>query len=241
MVTLAASSGDEPDREVSRINALVQRRVDGLILTTSLADHSYLATERERGLPIVFVDRLPRDLDADVVRSDNEGGANAATEQLWCLGHRRIAFLGDLKPLPTMQERREGFRRVVGRAPHCPELTGLHTEAQATQAVLSLLDGPDQPTAIFAARNTICIGAARALQQRGLQRDVALIGFDDLAIADLVNPGITCVVQNTHQIGATAARRLIARISGDDAPAKVTSLPTRLVRRGSGEIPAPRE
>ncbi|KUG52773.1 hypothetical protein AVL62_14445 [Serinicoccus chungangensis] len=238
MVTFAASSDDEPATELSRINAFLQRRVDGLILTTSRDDHSHLAPERARGLPVVFVDRLPRGITADVVRSDNVGGAVTATRQLWDHGHRRIAFLGDLEPLPTMQERRDGFRQVAGGVTGCTELTDLRTEEQALRATLELLDGSEPPTALLAARNTICVGTIRALQQRGRQHDVALIGFDDLEMADLIVPGVSCVVQDTDRIGALAAQRFVARLAGWDDPATVTDLPTRLVRRGSGEIPA---
>jgi LacI family transcriptional regulator, galactose operon repressor len=79
-----------------------------------------------------------------------------------------------------------------------------------------------------------------ALQQLSLSGTVALVGFDDVAIGEFVQPRITVIRQDTHTIGAKAFDRLLARLDGSHTPASIEVVPTTLVKRGSGEIRAPR-
>jgi LacI family transcriptional regulator len=95
VLPLVGSSDEDPDRERELAEAFLSRRVDGLIVVPSGADHSYLRADRDAGVALVFVDRPPAFIDADCVLSDNAGGAFAATEHLIAAGHRRIGFLGD--------------------------------------------------------------------------------------------------------------------------------------------------
>ena len=81
--------------------------------------------------------------------------------------------------------------------------------------------------------------ALRALRERGVHHDVALVGFDDIVLADLLEPAVTVVAQDPRAIGELAAERLFARLSGDGTPERVYTVPTTLITRGSGEI-APR-
>ena len=100
------------------------------------------------------------------------------------------------------------------------------------------LDSP-APTAVFACRNILSIGAIRALRELGLSHEVALVGFDDFPLADLMTPSLTVVRQDVREIGRQAAELLFARIEGDTSPPhRIVSIPT-LVVRGSGEIPPP--
>ncbi len=94
------------------------------------------------------------------------------------------------------------------------------------------------PTAIFTARNILSTGVVRALAERGLRREVALVGFDDFPLADLLDPPLTVIRQDVARIGKTVAELLFARIDGDDAPPRHVVTEPTLVVRGSGEIPA---
>ena len=94
------------------------------------------------------------------------------------------------------------------------------------------------PTALFTARNNITVAAVRVLQRLGLQDTVALVGFDDFPLADLMRPGVTVVAQDPSAIGRTAAEILFARLAGDTSAPAIRIVPTRLIERGSGEIPA---
>jgi LacI family transcriptional regulator len=99
-----------------------------------------------------------------------------------------------------------------------------------------MLTSSDPPTAIFAGQNLVTIGVIRALRRLGLQDRIALVGFDDFPLADLLQPAITVVAQDPSAIGRTAARILFARLSGDTSDYAERLVPTTLVRRGSGEI-----
>jgi LacI family transcriptional regulator len=238
----AASFDDDADRERALVEAFTRRRVDGLILTTISADHGYLQAEREQGTPIVFVDRPPVGLLADAVLTDNEAAAALATEHLLAAGHRRIAHLADELAISTARDRSEGFAAAMRRAGagSSPlQVDGLRSEVEAEAAVRRLLTLADPPTALFTSQNLVTVGAVRALHSLGRQHEIALVGFDDLMLADLLDPGVTVVAQDPTRIGTLAAERLFSRLDGDTAPEQTFVVPATLLVRGSGEIPAP--
>jgi DNA-binding LacI/PurR family transcriptional regulator len=240
VAVFASSLDDDPLREEAAVNAFMRRRVDGLILTTSGRSTAYLASVREVGVPVVYIDREPLELGIDSITSDNRAGAAAATEHLIAHGHRRIALLTDRLEIQTASERRQGFLDALGRAgistTSTPIITELHDEDSAQAALTRLLHSDEPPTAIFSAQNLITIGALHALRAEQRQRSIALVGFDDLPLADLVDPGVTVVAQHPHRIGRLAVERLFARLEGDESPASHTVVPTTLIIRGSGEI-----
>jgi LacI family transcriptional regulator len=238
---LAASIDEDPERERDLAAALAARRVDGLIVMPTGADHAYLHTERRAGTAVVFVDRIPAGIEADSVVADNEDGAAGATHHLLAQGHRRIAFLGDLAEIGTERERHDGFVRAHREAGVVPPRHLVHHDQHSMEAaertVGEMFDSPEPPTAIFAAQNLLTIGAIRALRARGLQSEVAVVGFDDFLLADLLEPAVTVVAQQPAAIGALAAELLFARMGGDTSPVQTHVVRTRLVVRGSGEIP----
>jgi LacI family transcriptional regulator len=239
----AASSDDDTDRERELVAAFNRRRVDGLIITAYGPDQGYLQNERDHGVPLVFIDREPVGLLADVVLTDNVVWTRAATQHLIDHGHRRIALLGDDVSIPTARDRRLGYQSALDAAglavPDGFSVGDLTSAELAAAEVDRLLDRSDPPTALVTAQNVITVGAVRALHRRGQQSEVALIGFDDLPLAELLTPGISVIAQDPAEIGRAAAERLFGRIEGDDTPAETIIVPARLVARGSGEIPAP--
>ncbi len=242
VAVFASSLDDDAEREDAAVRAFMRRRVDGLILTTMSRNTGYLLSTIERGTPIVFVDREPAGIDADIVTSDNRAGAARAARHLLEHGHRRIVALTDRLEIQTARERRDGFLAEVDRAGAASEgivVSGLHDPADTERALHELLTSDDPPTAVFSAQNLITVGAIRAIRALGLQHRIALVGFDDMPLFDLVEPGVTVIRQDPQQIGARAADRVFARIDGDTGPAQRLILPTELVERGSGEIVAP--
>jgi LacI family transcriptional regulator len=236
----AASADDDVERERALVEAFTRRRVDGLILTTISADHDYLVPEQQQGTSIVFVDRPPVGLRADAVLTDNHEAAARATRHLLSVGHRRIAHLGDELAISTARERRDGYCTTLTAAGGRPvSVNGLRSEAEAEAAVRALLTSAEPPTALFTSQNLVTLGAVRALHALGRQHDVALVGFDDLPLADLLRPGVSVIAQDPTRIGTLAAERVFRRLDGDDAPAQTLVVPARLLVRGSGEIPPP--
>jgi LacI family transcriptional regulator len=171
--------------------------------------------------------------------SDNAGGAGAAVRHLIAAGHRRIAFLGDLRDIATATERFAGYADALSKAGIAvdEELVkfDLHS-VEAAQAATGSLVRERAPTALFATQNLITIGALRALHARQLHQSVALVGFDDFLLADMLEPGVTVVAQDPAAIGAAACEILFERMDGDTAPTRAQTIPTRLIVRGSGEI-----
>jgi LacI family transcriptional regulator len=236
-LTFAGSSDDDVERERDLADAFVARRVDGLVIAPAGHDHRYLERERAAGIPLVFVDRPAEWIEADAVLSDNAGGAEAATTHLLGAGHVRIAFLGDRAELFTAGERVRGYAAALERA-GVPELVRQDLdEPAAYAATCELLTGPDPPTALFSAQNLVTLGVVRALHHLGAHERVAHVGFDDVPLSDVLVPALTVVAQDPYGIGRAAAELVFARVDGDDGPPRRAVLPTRLIPRGSGELP----
>ena len=246
MAVLATSLDEDPVREREVARMMIQRRVDGMIIMPTGTDQSYLRAEIEAGLATVFVDRPPRFLDADTVLATNRSGAREAVDHLLSIGHRRIAFLGDLTDIATANDRYRGYTDALAAAGITVDdrlvRTDLHTRDTSQRAAESLLRLPPDasPTALFASQNLITIGALQALHLHDLQHLVALVGFDDVELAGMLEPGVTVVAQDPYAIGRAAAELLFARLDGYRGPSQHRTISTRLVIRGSGEI-RPRE
>lgn len=240
---LSASLDEEPERERHLVHDLITRRVDALVLMPSTERQDYLAAEIRAGLPVVMVDREPQGIAVDSVTVDNVAGARLGVEHLLAQGHRRIACLTDLPEIYTARHRLSGYvaaHEARGLSPD-PVLTrmGLRGADAGEAAVVELLAGAEPPTAVFAGRNDLAQGAVRALRRLGLSESVAVVGFDDFPLADLMSPPLTVVRQDVARIGRLTAGLLVDRLEGDtSAPQCVVVEPT-LVVRGSGEIPPP--
>ncbi|OLB83065.1 MAG: LacI family transcriptional regulator [Actinobacteria bacterium 13_2_20CM_2_66_6] len=241
VLVLAGSSDEDEEREQQLVSAFASRRVDGLIIQPSSHDHSYLLAERNAGTPVVFVDRPPSFLDADAVVTDNVAGIRQAVRHLLDHGHRRIAYLGDMHSIATAAERHQGYveelvEHNIAVDQHLVRLD-LRGIEKAQAAAGEILQGSRPPTAVIAGQNLITIGAFRALRELGLHKRVALVGFDDFLLADLLEPAITVVAQDPAAIGRTAAGVLFRRLDGDRSPSQVHTVKSRMIARGSGEIP----
>jgi LacI family transcriptional regulator len=242
MLVISGCSDEDPARERHLIRSLCERRVDGLLVVPSGSDHRYLISEINMGTPAVFIDRPPEDaLEADVVLIDNVGGARAAVAHLIEHGHRRIACLADLPGIFTARERRRGYDEALREhgVPVDESLVclGQHDVAGAESAMAGLLALHDPPTAVFTGNNRLTVGALRAIQAAGT--GTALVGFDDLELADMLATPVTVVAHQPAEMGRRAAGLLCRRMAGEDLPPQRVVLPTHLIVRGSGELPPP--
>jgi DNA-binding LacI/PurR family transcriptional regulator len=237
-VVLIGSSNDSLRREREVVAAFCARQVDGLIVVPVEGNHRFLADQLARGTKVVCVDRPADGLAVDKVLVDNRAGARKAVRHLLDQGHRRIGYLGDREDIWTIQERYAGFCDAFGDVGSEPDPLlvrhGPRSRAAAARLATALLDLPDPPTALFTTTDLITMGALDALH--GWAGRVALIGFDEFALADKVSPPVTVVAQDPVALGATAAQLLFSRIGGDTSPPREVILLTRLVIRGSGEI-----
>ncbi|MCT9933508.1 LacI family transcriptional regulator [Planotetraspora sp. A-T 1434] len=250
-LVFTGSSGEDPARERELVLAFCARRVDGLIIVPAGTDHGYLSPEFDAGIAAVFADRPPgTGCDADTVLCDNAGGAQAGIRHLISHGHRRIAFFADSPAIFTATERLYGYRQALAAAalPYDEGLVAMGPPEQArVQAGLErLLAAPDPPTALLTGNGRTTVAILRALsalpskpvRHGGRLTDLvgmAVVGFDDFELADVL--GITVVAQDPSGLGRTAAELLFRRMSGDVGPSRRVELPTRIIARGSGEVP----
>lgn len=243
-LVLAGSTDGLIGRQDQLVEAFVSRRVDGLIVVPSGSDVGALRIELDRGTPIVFLDLEPDDVAVDLVRSDHQGGARLATQHLLDHGHTDIAFIGDDPTIFSAGRRLAGFLEAMTAAgitvPTHRIVTGRHTAETWRTIVTDHLSAPNPPTALFTAQNFITVGATHALHDLGLHQRIAQIGFDDIELADIVDPAVTVVPQHPRELGRRAAERLFLRIHGDRSEPVRDILPTPIVARGSGEIPPSR-
>lgn len=214
----SGSTDSDPGREERLSLAMCARRVDGLIIVPTPGSHDYLVSEIEAGVATVFVLRPPELVRADAVVPDEHGGAHAAIEHLAAQGHRKIGFLGGP----------DGHRSRTLRA-GCAEAlaaAGLPVD----QALLNLnrerLASADL-SAVFCADQEYTRAAIRAV----LPRRVAIVGFGDFPLADLVSPPVSVVSYDPVRIGRTAGELLIRRLAGDQAPPRRVEVPVRLIAR----------
>jgi LacI family transcriptional regulator len=242
-ILITGSCEEDAVRERELVLRLLRRSVDALLIVPAGGDHRYLLPEIGAGTPIVFLDRPPRGIEADTVLLDNLGGARAAVEHLLRQGHRRIAFVGDPPSLYTAGERLAGYRAAFAAAGVVPDdaliSAGSHDAASAERAVRDLLALPanQRPTALFTANNRNTVGALRAL--RNAPAPIALVGFDDFELADMLAVPITVVRHDAAAMGRIGAELAYARLEGEDALPQKRTIACEVVARGSGEVPAP--
>lgn len=235
------SSDEDPERERELALAFCARRVDGLVIIPTSDDHTYLLPEIAAGIATVFVDRPARRIEADVVLSNNVEGARQGVSHLIRAGHQRIGYIGDSPHIYTAMQRFRGYREAMSaaglRIDDAWIAMALPAAAGVKETLHRMLSSPAAVTALFCGNNRISVLVLRELS--ALDRPLALVGFDDFELADLVVPGITVVAQDVTELGRTAAEMLLRRIAGEAGPAQRVELGTRLITRGSGEIAAP--
>lgn len=239
LTMVLAATDDDPAREAQVVQAMLERRVRSLVLVPIARDQAYLEGERQLGTPVVTVDRPAANLAADSVVFANRAGAAEAVRSMLAAGHRRIAFIGSSPALYTHGERLAGYLDALAAAGvdrvEAYEQTACPDSASAEQAARALLALSEPPTAVLAGNNRASTGVLSAW--RGLPDPPAFVGFDDFDLADAL--GISVVAHEPEEMGRQAALLALARLDDLDAPVEQVVLPTRLVRRGSGERPPP--
>lgn len=241
---LLMDTHDEPDAEQASVRALRSRRVDGLLLTpTPSAPRTALPELARLGVPTVLVDRLPTFRGVDQVGPENVQATSTLVSHLAELGHRRIGLISGRAGLTTTQERVLGYRLGLGRAglPWAQELvaSGESLVRPAAQALHGLLSLERPPTAVIAGNNVMMSGVLRSARQHGLRvpDDLAIVGYDEVEWADLVDPPLTTMAQPVAEIGRQAVRLLLARIAEPDREDTVLRLPPRMIHRSSCGCP----
>ncbi len=224
-VVFIANSEEDPRRQDDFIAAMREYNADGLVICPARGtSRETLRRLKAQGVACVLVSRDVAGSGLDYAGNANVAGMCEATEHLIGLGHRRIAMLGGNDLVSTGRERRSGYRKALERH-GIPLDETLVVEGEATRsfgaaAVRRLLDLDEPATAAVCFNDVIAFGVMLGLRQVGREpgRDFAVIGYDDLAEADLWVPGLSSVRIDTRTLGDTAAKLLLDRIENRDAP-----------------------
>ncbi|MEU8572277.1 LacI family DNA-binding transcriptional regulator [Streptomyces asoensis] len=243
LTLLMGSSADDPERERALTDKFLARRVSILMVVPSVgADHTHLKSHRTAGLPVIFLDRPGVGLSTDSIVSSNRTGAHDGVAHLVAHGHRRIGFVGDLPPkLYTRRERLAGYRsalQVAGIPYDRTLVANAHDQPGAEATTARLLGLADPPTALFAGNNIMALGIVAELA-RSRRKQVAVVAFDDVSLAEALEPALTVVAQDPEELGRAAAATALTRLDGDRTRTRTITVPTRLIVRGSGELPVP--
>jgi LacI family transcriptional regulator len=217
------NTDEDPGKEAEYLEVLLEKQVDGLIVSPARATSPQLEGLVRDGVPVVFLDRYVRDIEAPVVRSDGRRAVDELVEHMMSFGHEKLAIISGPSETVPGRERLEAFlnfRRESG-----------------FETMRELLNLEEPPTAVFAANNLMALGALQALKRAGVRvpEDMSFASFDDVSWFELVEPSITAIAQPVSELGIAAAEMLPALVGGEEAESVI--LDAELVVRGScGEI-----
>lgn len=217
------------DRFTSQVSA---RAFDGLLVVEPDNTLDTIAAMHRKGLPVVLIDDRGRHPDFPSVVTTNHEGAASAARHLRATGRTRPLVITGPTHFPCVRDRLRGFHEIL---PRHQVAVGDFTELSGRLAVEKLLAEGAEFDSVFAHNDVSASGALRALRAAGrtVPGDIAVVGFDDIAMARHTDPPLTTVRQPVHRMGETAARMLLAHLGGARAPDEPVVLATELVVRQS--------
>ena len=225
--------------ERERVRALIQRKIDGLLVMPCRDDSPMLEDVRQSGIPTVLLDRVAKSTDFDHVMLDNVAAAREGTRHLISLGHRNILLLASDSGLRNIQERIEGYREAVAEANLSKfenvVVAGRNEAELGRQSLGSALSGKGRPSALFALTEMMTIAALQTIREAGLElpNDISLLAFDDCEWFRAVSPSITTLSQPADDFADQAWSMLMARLNNDRSPTLRSEVHCTLVIRES--------
>lgn len=236
---LVSSTHGDSETLVSAVRAL-RGRIDGLVVMAPDADATVAIHDFAARHPVVLLSPGTTSLECGALSVADRDGAYAAVTHLASLGHRRIAMVCGPSTNFDAEERRRGYRDALRDAgltwSPALEIEGDFTEAAGFHAAATLTRLEPRPTAVFAANDYMAVGLMGALRDAEIPvpQELAVCGFDDIAIAQYLTPALTTVRVDAYTLGERAMTQLLpfARARRPSDPVRST-LPTRLVVRGS--------
>ena len=242
---IITQSHESQDREKVNVEHLASRGVDGLLISLSSesADISYLKELHEKGLPIVFFDRITNEIETHRVIADNYLGGFHATEHLIYQGYKKIGHITSSPYLSITQERLEGYKAALekhnitfneGLVKYCNHGGMIADEVE--DALNSLMKGRQKPDAIFTGGDRltlVCFSILKRMKQK--KYDVGFTGFSNTKVGDLFAPALTVIRQPAFEIGQTAIELLVQMIESNRPVTDFQNLvlPTELIIRES--------
>lgn len=238
---IVSSSHDDADEASSAIRSM-RGRVDGLIVLSPHLGAANLASGLAGRTPVLLMNGGAGADGRPSIVVDNHGGAVVAVEHLIATGRRRIAHIAGPTGNLEAEARLAGYLEAMAAA-GLPTMVvdGAFTKASGHSAGAALAARPDRPDAVFAANDNMAVGALLAFQDAGLRvpEDVAMVGFDDIPLADLVRPALTTLKIQIAETGRNALERLVRLIGSAADTACEVVRPELVVRASSRPLISP--
>ena len=241
-VTLG-NSDESTARETTYLDLFEQQRVHGILISPYADITPRLRSLRERGIPVVLVDRTSPDASFSSVSVDDIAGGELAVEHLLAQGRRRIAFVGGPLEIRQFADRLAGARHAVAKRPGAAlevvEIAAATViEGRAAGAAILARPLEERPDAIFAANDLVSMGVLQALMMQGsptrVPDDIAIIGYDDIDFAAAAVVPLSSIRQPSALIGATAVKILLEEAADPGiAPRQVEFQPELVVREST--------
>ena len=240
---LLTSTGNDPARMETAVRRMLERRVEGVAIMTFGMEEVLLEDLKLRKVPLVFVDVGPSRPRVSNIRIDYLHGIRQAVQHLAALGHRRIAFISGPLHLKSARARKEAFLAAMKEkgleAPSKLMVEGTHTIEGGIAAFGRLLATP-RPTAILCSNDMTAIGVMRKAYEEGIRipKDLSVIGFDDIRLAQFVLPALTTIQMSQAELARLAFEALLAEL-GREVPSRTGTeyvLKTQLVVRESAGL-----
>ena len=243
--TILTVSQENAERERKHIQTLVSMRVDGIIISVSqqTTDVEIFNWVRQMGIPVLFVDRTPElpVPGSSTVLVDDHGGAIQAVEQAIAVGYSKIAMVGGNPQINIGKNRQLGFEEALRRhgLPAKPEwiVHGGFGKEDGYRGMMQLHQLGALPEFIFAATYPVALGVIEATKSLGLRvpQDIDIICFGESDMIDFIQPSLSCVVQNTQELGIKAVKTILEIIDhSEESPERHLIIPTHLVLRETG-------
>jgi LacI family transcriptional regulator len=221
--TLLCNTDNDSDKEADYLNLLARRRVDGVLLIPARDEQPPPGLTRllDQGSPVVVIDRFLDGFDGDSIAVDNHRGGVLAAEHLVELGHHKIAIINRLPDTSTSRLRQEAYEQTLAAAGRLDESLvklGSYTFDYGRDMARQLLSAEGElPTAILAGSDVLAIAALQVAHELGFRvpQDVSIIGFDRIAMSQLMSPPLTTVEQPLYEMARLAADLLLERARGE--------------------------
>lgn len=240
---MTCQSNESAETEISNVNSLLKSRVDGIIISISknCTQYDHITKLRQKGVPVVFFNRIPEDIEFPTVTVDDYQSSKMATRYLAERGCKRIAHISGPTGLKMTEDRKSGYKDCLteNNLPCNPEMireSDFSIES-GSEAAARLMELNPRPDAIFCVCDAVAFGVMSYLKSKNIRipDDISIMGFTNEPVASLVDPPLTTVAQPVFEIGQNAAKLLLKQIDGklDKREPKHLKLDTQLIVRGS--------
>jgi len=236
---ILCNTNEDYARERGAIDTLLEKEVDGIILTPAQSQDQDITNLQSARIPFVLMGRHFSNIDIPNVVADDKQGAYKAVEHLIRLGHARILYLNAPGYISSARERLDGYREAFAN-------NGIELDESlvrvcdpsmeaAYNEIKSILLEKLEFTAIFSFSDLMMLGVIKMFQEVGIRvpDDCSLVGFDDIDFISLLTPALTTVCNDKYKLGAKSAGMLLSIIRGEKLPSDTLVIPTHLIIRGS--------